>query len=256
MLMISHRKVPGRLPRVLTLQEVEALIAAAQNPFERAVIETLYATGVRVSEFIQLRLENIDFGERLILVKKGKGKKDRYVLFGARAAKAMRDYLDWRPSKTFLFEAPARHGVIVSSRKSWRARLFVDGVQREMRIGRLGQFRDAEAARREFERIAAKIPGFKPVSARPYHPAAIRLVLKKLAHRAGVERVYPHSLRRAMACHMLSHGADIRAIQELLGHNSLSTTMIYTTLTAQELKRIHDNCHPRAQGDSTNDEAK
>jgi site-specific recombinase XerD len=55
---------------------------------------------------------------------------------------------------------------------------------------------------------------------------------------------------------MLSHGADIRAIQELLGHNSLSTTMIYTTLTAQELKRIHDNCHPRAQGDSIDDQAK
>ena len=57
-----------------------------------------------------------------------------------------------------------------------------------------------------------------------------------------------------MACHMLSHGADIRSIQELLGHTSLSTTMIYTTLTNQDLKRIHDKCHPRAQGDSIDDE--
>jgi site-specific recombinase XerC len=116
-----------------------------------------------------------------------------------------------------------------------------------MRIGSLQQFRDAESARRKFERIAADIPGFKRVPARAYHPMAIRLVLKKLAHRAGIGRVHPHSLRRAMACHMLSHGADIRSIQELLGRTSLSTTMIYTHLTAQDLKAIHERCHPPSQ---------
>jgi len=252
MLMISHRKLPGRLPRVLTVQQVEALIAAATDPFERVVPEFLYSTGLRISEAVSLRLENIDFAEHMILVKKGKGGKDRYVLFGTHAARAMNEYLAWRPSKTFLLEAPARDGMIVASRKDrcWRARLYVDGVQREMRLGSIKQFPDAEAAQREFERIAANIPGFKPVPARPYHPTAIRLVLKKLAHRAGIGRVHPHSLRRAMACHMLSHGADIRSIQELLGHTNLSTTMLYTHLNAQELKKIHDNCHPRAQGAS------
>jgi integrase/recombinase XerC len=254
MLMISHRKLPGRLPRVLTVQEVEALIAAAKDPFERVVPEFLYSTGLRISEAVNLRLENIDFAEHMILVKKGKGGKDRYVLFGSYAARAINEYLAWRPSKTFLFEAPARDGRICFKRKSWIARFYVDRIQREIRIGSLREFPDSEAARREFERIAANIPGFKPVPARPYDPVAIRQLLTKLAHRARVERVHPHALRRAMACHMLSHGADIRAIQELLGHTNLSTTMIYTHLTNQDLKRIHDNCHPRAQGDSINDE--
>src|ERR1700733_1567683 len=72
-LMLSHRKLPGRLPRVLTVREVEELIGAASDPFEKAVVETLYATGLRVSELVALRLENIDFAEHVILVKNGKG---------------------------------------------------------------------------------------------------------------------------------------------------------------------------------------
>ena len=95
-LLLAQRKLPGRLPIVLTMPQVEALIGTAHDPFERAVPEVLYATGVRVSELVQLRIENIDFAEHVILVKKGKGGKDRHVLFGALAAKALQEYLAWR----------------------------------------------------------------------------------------------------------------------------------------------------------------
>jgi len=91
-LRIAHRKMPKRVPRVLTIDEVEALIAAARSPVERLVVEVLYATGVRVSELVNIRLENIDFAEHVILVKKGKGSKDRYVLYGAPAARAIAEY--------------------------------------------------------------------------------------------------------------------------------------------------------------------
>jgi integrase/recombinase XerC len=246
-LILSHRKVPGRLPRVLSGSEVERLIAAAQDPFERAVVEMLYGTGVRVSELVGLRLENIDFAEHRILVKKGKGGKDRYVLFGSPAAKAIFEYRAWRPTKTFLFEAPARNGHIIRGKRWWTGLLYVNRIQHRFKIGQLPELPTAEDARRQFDRIAANIPGFKPVPARPYSPGAIRGVLNRLAHRAGVGHIHPHSLRRAMACHMLSGGGNLRAIQELLGHERIGTTQLYTHLTAQELKKTHQKCHPHEQ---------
>ena len=90
--MLAHRKTPGRLPIVLSIEQIEALIAAARDPLERAVPEVLYATGVRVSELINLKIGNIDFAEHSMLVKKGKGGKDRYVVFGRHAMKAMQEY--------------------------------------------------------------------------------------------------------------------------------------------------------------------
>ena len=82
----------------------------------------------------------------------------------------------------------------------------------------------------------------------PYSTVAILNLLNRLAHRAGIGHVHPHSLRRACACHMLTSGADIRSIQVLLGHKNIRNTQIYTTLTADELKKIHEKYHPHEQG--------
>jgi len=244
-LLIAHRRLPRQLPRVLSVEEIERLIAAARNPFERAVVEVLYATGVRVSELVNLRLENIDFAEHVILVKRGKGGEDRYVLFGRPASLAMRDYIASRPSRTgFLFEARAHEGRICQQVGHWYARFYVDGAQHEIAIGSVRELRTAKAARREFERIATSFPGYRPKAARPYTARAIGLLVSRLARRAGLGRVHPHALRRAMACHMLASGANIRAIQELLGHERISTTTIYTHLTAQDLKKAHSRFHP------------
>lgn len=253
-LMLAHRKVPGRLPLVLTVQQVEALIAAARDPFERAVSELLYSTGVRVSELLALQVENVDFPGRKILVKKGKGGKDRYVIFGSYAEKAMQEYLAWRPHETgYLFEAPARRGTIFRCQKhswkspSWFGLYYSNSVQKKIRIGYVCDLPSLDDARREFDLLLASDPGFKVLPARPYRPDAIRGVLNRLAHRAGIARVHPHALRRAMACHLLSSSGDLRAIQELLGHERLSTTMRYTHLTAEDMKRVHERCHPHEQ---------
>jgi integrase/recombinase XerC len=257
---LAHRKIPGRLQRVLTIEEVERLIAASRDPFERAVAEVFYSTGVRVSELVRLRIEDIDFADgRLgsIRVKSGKGQKDRVVLFGSKAAKAMRDYLAWRPSQAgFLFEAPARSGSIFVHRKCWNARFYAGSVQHEISIGRVQDFPTPAQARREFDRIAAQVPGYRVTPARPYTTKAIGNALHRLAHRASLGRVHPHALRRAMACHMLVSGANLRAIQDLLGHEKLTTTMLYTSLTAENLKAVHQRTHPHEQREQANAEKK
>jgi site-specific recombinase XerD len=202
--LIPHRKLPKRLPRVLTVEEVDRIIVAANDPAERAIIETLYATGVRISELVNIRLENVMFAEHMILVERGKGDKDRWVLFGRRAALAIQEYLRLRPSECgYLFEAPPGNAL-----GSW------DSAKRPQR---------------------------------PYTKRAIHLMVQRMAARAQVKGVHPHSFRRAFACHMLAHGADIRAIQELMGHTNLSTTMIYTTLTDEKLQEIHSKFHPHGE---------
>jgi integrase/recombinase XerC len=260
MVTIPNRKLPKRLPRVLTVEEVEKLIAAARGPFERAVIEVLYSTGVRVSELVNLRLENVDMAEHVMLVRKGKGGKDRYVLFGRHAAKAIADYSKWRPSKRFLFEAPARNGQVIKVGGSWVARFYVNKVQREIPLFRTKVRSPSDAplvatlptlqkARREFERIASKIPGFMPEPQRPYQARSIDLLVQRIGHRAKLGRVHPHMLRRAMACHLLQNGVNLRYVQELLGHEQITTTQLYTYLSTDDLKKVHQRCHPHEKGE-------
>jgi site-specific recombinase XerD len=251
-LAIPHRKIPVHVPRVLSVAEVERLIDAARNPFERAVAEVLYSTGVRVSELAKIRLEDIDFADGQIgsiRVKSGKGGKDRVVLFGRKAARAMREYQAWRPSRVgFLFEAPHRTGSLYVNYRQWNAAFYVNRVQRHVSIGSLVELPTIEAAREKFDRMAAEIPGFIPVPARPYTSRAICNVIHRLAHRANLGRVHPHMLRRAFACHMLQGGASIRAIQDLLGHDYLRTTTFYAGLTAGDLKKAHSKYHPHEGG--------
>jgi site-specific recombinase XerD len=249
MIAIANRKLPRRIPRVLTVEEIEKLIVAASNPFERAVIEVLYSTGLRVSELVSMRLRNVDIAEHKMLVKKGKGGKDRYVLFGRHAAKAITDYWRWRPSKEFLFEAPARGGRVFRYGAAWHGCCYVDRVDRKFSVGKIRDLPSIEDARRQFDRIASKIPGFQPVPQRPYQARSINLLVQRLGHRAKLGHVHPHALRRAMACHLLQNGANLRVIQDLLGHERIATTQLYTYLSVGDLKKIHRRCHPHERGE-------
>jgi integrase/recombinase XerD len=178
---VSAGKAPKRLPRVLSVEEVERLIAAARTDRDRAVLELFYATGCRISELRSLRIEDVDLAAQSILVRRGKGDKDRRVLYGRKAAEALDAHLGSR-----------RLGSIfnVSTPALWR-------------------------------------------------------VVHLAARRAGLDGVHPHALRRSFATHMLEHGADLRCIQELLGHASLSETQKYTHLQISSLLRTHERCHPR-----------
>jgi len=249
-LMLSQRKIPRRIQRVLTIDEIDRLIAAAQNPVEAAVVEFLYATGVRVSELVAVRLENIDFATGVARVKKGKGGKDRIVLFGRKADAALRKMIERRPPVAgFLFEAPSRCGCIRKEHTHWSG-FYYDGerVQRYVRIGTFSDLPTRADARWAFDRILAVSPGYRPRPPRPYTDRAIRLMVAHMGIRAGIGRVYPHALRRACATHLLEGGADLRVIQDLLGHERVTTTALYTSLSPKNLKEIHTRCHPTAEG--------
>jgi len=263
MWLVAYRKLPTRVPVVLTVEQVQKLIAVARDPFERAVVEILYGAGVRISEFTKLRLEDIAWGDPSALrVHKGKGGKDRVTLLGKHAEEAIRAYQEWRPSKHgYLFEAPPRIGVIsfhpsskATKNGSWRVRFYLNRIQREMSLGSIEEIPTKDEARAEFQRWLQNKPGYKPVPARPYHPSAIRDLLNRLAHRAGLPHVHPHALRRAMASHMLQSGGNLRVVQDLLGHERLNTTMRYTHLDIADLQRTYEKAHPHAKGESSNDE--
>jgi integrase/recombinase XerC len=196
-------RLPRTLPRALTLQDTERLLAsdgeAGVPERERALFELLYATGLRVSEAAGLDLEDVDFSARLARVT-GKGSKERIVPFGEEAQAALRAYLPVR--------AALRQGAAGSDDQE---PLFVN-----RRGGRL--------TTRSMARI-----------------------LKRRLRAAGLpDEISPHALRHTFATHLLEAGADLRAIQELLGHASLSTTQKYTHLDAARLAAVYRQSHPKA----------
>jgi len=193
-------KLPRPLPKVLSEAEVETLLAATDDETtaglrDRAMIETLYATGLRVSELVGLKLLNLDLNAAVLRVT-GKGGKDRLVPLGEEAQHWLSRYL--------LESRPA----MLNQKKC--AEVFVTP-------------RGAGMTRQAF-----------------WH------LLKRRALKAGIHKpLSPHTLRHAFATHLLAHGADLRAVQMLLGHADISTTQIYTHVARERLKQLHSRHHPR-----------
>ncbi|OHR19451.1 tyrosine recombinase XerC [Corynebacterium sp. HMSC034A01] len=194
-------KVNRPLPTVVKGERagelVEAGTADDAHPAEylrdRAMLELLYATGIRVGELTGLNLGDVDLARGLAHVT-GKGNKQRVVPFGDEAAAAVSEWLEFGREE-LAGDTPA---------------MFVGS-----RGGRIDQ-------------------------------RQVRRIVERAGQRAGVEDVSPHTLRHTTATHMLEGGADLRVVQEMLGHTSLQTTQIYTHVSAQRLKRVYDQAHPRA----------
>lgn len=198
-------KQDERLPEYLYADEMEALLstpdeATALGQRDRAILELLYATGVRVSELVAMDVSEINFEERSIRVI-GKGNRERVVLMGERAAQALRRYLaDGRELLLRAGTSPDREAVFLNKAGG---RLSVRGVQQR--------------------------------------------VSKHVLEAAASSRITPHALRHSFATHMLDGGADLRSIQVLLGHASLSTVGIYTHVTTERMKQVYRAAHPLAQ---------
>jgi len=197
-LMLSSPKLDKHLPQFLTEEETAKLIesAFARNEEDlmglrdRAILETFYSTGIRISELVGLSLDDVDFIGGTAKVY-GKGKKERIVPIGDAALKTIRKYLEKRKKQ-------------------------VDAVF----LNKFGK------------RIGTR---------------GVRDIVGKYILTAGLKHgVSPHTLRHSFATHLLNRGADLRTVQELLGHANLSTTQIYTHLTTDKLKSIYDKAHPHA----------
>ncbi len=195
-------KAPQRLPKALTIDQVERLLAAPSpdEPLgirDRALLELLYATGARVSEAIDLDVDDLAHGEVLRL--RGKGSKERIVPVGSYARTAVDAYL-----------TRVRPGLAAKGRAS--ARLF---------LGARGA---------------------------PLSRQSAWLVIREAAERAQITvAVSPHTLRHSFATHLLQGGADVRVVQEMLGHSSVATTQIYTHVSVDALRDIYATSHPRAR---------
>lgn len=198
-------KIPKRLPKALSIDDVEALIASNGDDVpgirNRALIETLYATGARVSEIIQLDLADISKSDsETVTVKvQGKGGKERLVPLGKFAQQALDQYL-----------TRSRPALV---RKSAENALFLN-EKRGTRLTRQSAWQ----------------------------------IVMTAASLAGIEsHVSPHALRHSFATHLLDGGADIRVVQELLGHSSVTTTQIYTLITIDKLRESYASAHPRSK---------
>jgi len=199
---VSTPKQDNRLPKFLYPLEIQALMNAPDlkttaGKRDRAILETLYSSGLRVSELVGLDLIDVDLNERYVRVW-GKGGKERIVPLGEKARESLIDYLN--NSRRFL----------VSKNQQSQAALF---------LNKAGQ------------RLSAR---------------SVRNILNKYVEEAALQqKVSPHTLRHSFATHLLGAGADLRSVQELLGHVKLSTTQVYTHLSREEIKAIHTDSHPR-----------
>ena len=202
---VNPPKIPKRLPKALTISDIESMIASNGEDIagvrNKALIETLYATGARVSEIVQLNVGDISRSEgNTVTVKvRGKGGKERLVPMGKFAQHALDQYLT-RSRPTML--------------KNAREEALFLNEKRGTRLTRQSAWQ----------------------------------IVMKAAERAGIERdISPHALRHSFATHLLDGGADIRVVQELLGHSSVTTTQIYTLVTIDKLRESYASAHPRSR---------
>lgn len=198
--LVDTPKIWKRVPDVLTAAEVESVINAVkgkgwQAVRDRAILELFYASGMRVSELVHLKTENVNLGMGYVRCT-GKGRKERIVPIGRRAREAVQQYCE-----------------------TVRKKLVKDNAAVFLFLSRLG----------------------KKISRQ-----SVWKMIKHYAKKAGIKRaIKPHTFRHSFATHLLERGADLRSVQEMLGHSDISTTQVYTHVDRERLKSIHKQFHPR-----------
>ncbi|MCL4448718.1 MAG: site-specific tyrosine recombinase XerD [Actinobacteria bacterium] len=210
---LRQRRLPQPLPKALSEEEVKALLmsVSGDGPLvlrDKAILELLYGTGARISELIGISLSDVNLDDGLLKVY-GKGAKERLVPLGSFAITALNSWM-----------GPGGRQEILSS-QARRRNATRDDV--------LALFLNARGKRLSRQGVWG--------------------ILKRYGARVGLgAKLSPHVLRHSCATHMLEHGADIRVVQELLGHASIATTQIYTRLSSYQLKQVYLTAHPRASG--------
>jgi integrase/recombinase XerC len=199
---IRTPKQEKRLPRCMDLEQIQKLLDAPGDADvlaarDKAMLEVLYSSGIRVSELVELDTSDMDLQEGVLRVR-GKGRKDRLTPIGSQAIKALQRYFELRSSDPKM-NAPENHRVFLNKH---------------------GESLSTRSVRRKLDKYLVT---------------------------AGLDPgISPHTLRHSFATHLLNNGADLRSVQELLGHQSLSTTQVYTHLTTTRMKEVYDQAHPRS----------
>jgi tyrosine recombinase XerC len=205
---VKTPKQEKKLPKFLEYEDIQRLLNSPPTDTwlgarDRAIMEVLYSTGMRVSELVALNMDDVDFLGEVIHVR-GKGKKERISPIGSTALQAIQHYIEFRNRR-------------MQNDSDFDARVLF--------ANKHGQRLSTRSVRRKMDKYL-KMAGLDP-------------------------SISPHTLRHSFATHMLNNGADLRSVQELLGHQSLSTTQVYTHLTTSRIKEVYDNAHPRDSLDGT-----
>ncbi len=208
MTMIRTPRQAKRLPKAITVEQIEQLLSAPDDTDvlgarDRAMLETLYSTGIRVSELVDLGMRDLDENHEALRIR-GKGKKERLVPLGSHALTAIRHYVN-----------------ILTNDERYSSAWGPDKADPPLFINKHGGRLSSRSVRRKLDKYLRQV-GLDP-------------------------SISPHTLRHSFATHLLDNGADLRSVQELLGHQSLSTTQTYTHLTTQRLRNAYDDAHPRAE---------
>ena len=211
--LVSTPRLPKKLPRVPTIEEMNFVLdgkmpeVASFPERDRLMLELLYGCGIRNSELVGINLDDISLSNEAILIR-GKGKKERYVPFGGSALAALAVYLPWRQQ------------LLATLRNTLKKTMPAKGMPALLVNQRGGRLTTRSVGR----------------------------IVKRIAVAKGLSpEVHPHTLRHAFGTHMLEEGADLRAIQELLGHERLATTQRYTQLSVKHVMNVYDQTHPRAK---------
>jgi integrase/recombinase XerD len=249
---VAPRFVRGRalmrgIPRTLGENEVKKLIAAMESTRDRAIVEVLYATGCRIGELANIKVEDIDFQRRRIHIT-GKGKQ-RTVLFGDHAKRSLERLLGPRTTGYVFEDTYNQKGSVGWNGSGWVGywRDYQDPNYIKHRTGIYlgGKNMNGKEALAKFRRLVPASRMERPAKNRPLCTAAVSRVIQKGALKAKLGRVTAHMIRHSFATHLLDHGADIRLIQDLLGHSSLVTTQAYTKVSKRNLAATYSRCHPR-----------
>lgn len=201
MILIDNPKLDKKLPKVLNNIEVEDILAIpdSNTPLGQRdilILELIYSTGIRVSELVNIKIQDIDFNDKKIIIT-GKGNKERIVLFG---------------------------NVLLN-----KLNMYLNDGRRQL----IKKSNDYLILNNQGNKITSR---------------GIELIIDKTLKKGGITyKISPHTLRHTFATHMLNNGADLRTVQELLGHESLSTTQIYTHVSNERLRNVYLNTHPRGK---------
>jgi integrase/recombinase XerC len=199
---IRTPKQEKKLPKFLEYDDIKRLLETPPmdswlGARDRAILETLYSTGMRVSEIVALNMEDIDFLSEVVHIR-GKGKKERIAPISSSALRVIQHYIEFRNK---------------------RAQANANFDNKVLFVNKHGKRLSTRSVRRKMDKYL-RMAGLDP-------------------------SISPHTLRHSFATHMLNNGADLRSVQELLGHQSISTTQVYTHLTTKKLKDVYENAHPR-----------